>query len=88
MSNMAVTAIVKYDLFPRYRVIKGRLLPNGNVQLIGSTSYMKAEHIIRILPLDQFEEEEKKKDKLVSDYREKELKLRLDLLEQAGVDYI
>lgn len=49
-----VTAIVKYDLFPHFNVIKGELLPCGGVKW-NTNGTFKRESILAIYPEEQFE---------------------------------
>ncbi|UNA02655.1 hypothetical protein [Enterobacter phage vB_ExiM_F5M1E] len=83
----SVTAIVKYDVFPYYVVAKGKLLNNGGVRAEG-LGIFSAESVIRIFPDDQYNTLNRQRESLKNDYRKKERQLRIDILEQAGVDFV
>ncbi|QYC52557.1 hypothetical protein [Salmonella phage SSBI34] len=84
---MPVTAIVRYDLFPKYRVSKGWLQGDGSVK-VNNHSYYRAESIIRVLPPEKYEDEKERLERIIEDYRENERQLRIDILAANKVNFI
>lgn len=82
-----VTAIVKYDLYPYYRLAKGRLRNDGGIKL-SETSYYRPESVIKVLPKSEYEPQKDKLQLIDQIYREKERQLRIDILKEFGVDFI
>lgn len=82
-----VTAIVKYDLYPHYLVRKGKLRPDGGIQMERS-SYYSPDCVIKVFPESEYEAQEARQRKIVRIYREKTHKLRIDILNEADVDFI
>lgn len=82
-----VAAIVRYDLYPYYLVTKGKLTKTGGINTLGVGIY-SADSVIRIFPEGEYEGLEKQRQALKNIYREKERQLRIDILEQAGVDFV
>lgn len=82
-----VTAIVKYDLYPYYHVTKGRLRHDGGIDTSGA-SYYRPESVIKVLPASEYEPQKDALQRIEQTYREKERQLRIDILEQNGVDFV
>ena len=85
--NPTVTAIVGYDIFPYYVVTKGKLTSTGGIQATGIGIY-SADSVIRIFPKDQYDALNRQREALKDEYRKRERQLRVDILEQAGVDFV
>lgn len=85
--NPTVAAIVKYDVFPYYVVTKGKLTSTGGIQATGIGIY-SADSVIRIFPEWEYENLENQRVAIKNIYREKERQLRIDILEQVGVDFV
>lgn len=81
-----VTAIIKYDLFPYYVVTKGSLNNDGSIA-ISSHSYHRAESVIRVLPIETFDEQVEKRRKIANDYDLLHNNLKVQLLNEAKVNY-
>ena len=86
MSKTIVTVLIKYDLFPFYVVRKGELNPDGSIQINKIYSY-DASAVLRILPESSYEEEKEKRDGLSKKYDECVQNIRVDLLEDANVNF-
>lgn len=81
------TALIKYDLYPFYVVFSG-FVQNGEEFVLGEgPSYFKMESVIKLLPIESLEEEEKKRDKLESDYRRLTTRLQKKLLTDVGMGW-
>lgn len=86
-SNPLVTVIVKYDIFPRYRVHKGRLQDDGTVRVEAGLCF-RADSVLRVLPASRYEEEKARLDRIEADYDENERQLRIDILKANRVDFV
>lgn len=82
-----VTAIIKYDLYPYYRVTLGHLRPDGGIKL-SDVSYYRTESVIKVLPESEYEAQKDALQLIEQTYREKERQLRIDILAGAGVNFI
>lgn len=82
-----VTAIVKYDLYPYYRVAKGRLRHDGGIDTSGASYYLP-ESVIKVLPVSEYEPQKDALQLIEQAYREKERQLRIDILNGAGVNFV
>ena len=82
-----LTVIVKYDLYPFYLVAKGKLLSNGDIKT-SATSFYRRESVIKVLPESEYEVQKVILQNIESEYRKKERQLRIDLLKEAGVDFV
>ena len=85
--NPTVAAIVGYDIFPYYVVTKGKLTNTGGIQATGVGIY-SADSVIRIFPEDQYDALDRQREALKDEYRKRERQLRIDILEQADVDFV
>lgn len=85
--NPTVAAIVGYDVFPYYVVTKGKLTRAGGIQAVGLGIY-SADSVIRVFPEDQYDVLNRQRESLKNEYRQKERQLRIDILEQADVDFV
>jgi hypothetical protein len=85
--NPTVAAIVGYDIFPYYAVTKGELTNTGGIRAVGVGIY-SADSVIRIFPEGEYESLENQRAAIKNIYREKERQLRIDILEQVGVDFV
>jgi len=83
-----VTAIIKYDTYPYYRVILGFLQLDGSVTHWGSKVLFSQEHILRILPEAAFDTQQMLLSQVEKSYREQERQLCIDILKQHGVDFV
>lgn len=81
-----VTAIVKYDLFPYYNVVFGELNLEGCIRCSSGT--FRQESVIRVLPEAAFETQQTLLRQATASYRNQERQLRIDILEQHGVDFV
>lgn len=82
-----VTAIIKYDLYPYYRVAKGKLREDGGIKLTES-SYYRPDSVIKVLPISEYETQKDSLQLIEQVYREKERELRIDILKCAGVKFV
>ena len=85
--NPTVVAVVEYDVFPYYVVTKGKLTSTGGIRATGIGIY-SADAVIRIFPEDQYDALDRQRESLKKEYRKKERQLRIDILEQADVDFV
>ena len=85
--NPTVAAIVSYDVFPYYVVTKGKLTSTGGICATGLGIYSD-DSVIRIFPEDQYDALNRQREALKNEYRKKERQLRIDILEQADVDFV
>lgn len=83
----SVTAIIKYDLYPNYRVVKGLLRPDGGIKM-SEVSYYRPDSVIKVLPGAEYEKQKDTLQLIEQVYREKERQLRIDILAGAGVNFI
>lgn len=84
---VTVTAIVRYDIYPHYIVVKGKLLPTGGVKTRDCGGF-SVRSILRILPESEYETQEALRRKITSEYTKKERQLRVDILKENGVDFL
>lgn len=82
-----VAAAVRYDLYPYYIVVKGKLKSDGGIIVPDYGSY-HPESVLRIFSSDAYFDQEAKHKKIRDTYREKERQLRIDILEQNGVNFV
>lgn len=82
-----VTAIIKYDLYPYYRVAKGKLREDGGIKLTES-SYYRPDSVIKVLPISEYDAQKDSLQLIEQVYREKERELRIDILKCAGVKFV
>lgn len=82
-----VTAIVKYDLYPYYLVVKGKLSKFGGIKL-GGASHYRPESVIKVLPASEYDSQKDTLKLIRQVYDEKECQLRVDILKQHGVHFV
>lgn len=81
-----VTALVKYDLYPYYLVVKGSLRFDGGVQRLDNCGYYAPESVIRILPESQYGPEKHRLVTLKDAYNTRHAELKSQLLAEFDVD--
>lgn len=82
-----VTAIVKYDLYPYYLVVKGKLSKFGGIKLDRASHY-RPESVIKVLPASEYDSQKDTLKLIRQVYSEKECQLRVDILKQHGVHFV
>lgn len=82
-----VTALVKYDIFPKYLVVKGYLQPDFTVKT-NPYSFYRTTSILQILPAESYESEKERLQRIEDNYYENERQLRIDILKENGVDFV
>lgn len=83
-----VTAIIKYDCYPYYQVIRGTLQMDGGVVHWGNKMLFSQEYVLRILPEEAFETQNILLGQVKDSYVEQERELCIDILKQHGVDFV
>ncbi len=83
-----VTAIIKYDCYPYYHVIRGTLQMDGGVVHWGNQMRFTEDHVLRILPEEAFETQDLLLNQIKNSYAEQERQLCIDILRQHGVHFV
>lgn len=80
-----IAALIKYDLYPYYTVVKGSLRFDGGVQL-DTCSFHTPASVIRILPGYQYDAEKHRLTTLKEAYNTRHEELKRQLLAEFDVD--
>lgn len=83
---MKVTAFLKYDLYPYYIVLEGDLDEAFYVKTVCGTYHPK--NVLAIKPISELEGHKNTHTAIMKDHDRLLRKLKVDLLEQNGIDFI
>lgn len=83
---MKVTAFVKYDLYPHYLVVAGDLQENFDVKT--QSGVYSHEKVICVKPFFELEQHQETLKTIRKDHDRLLRKLKVDLLNQHGINFI